>query len=228
MNKHLIVLSGGVGSRFGESTPKQYYRNEHGHMIITNSCLPFIGKGFSSITFVASDEFWDEIKNEISPFFEKETKFMFTKGGKTRQDSINNGVRKVKETFGKDRENFIFLQEAVRPFVSSDLVDRLINAPKEWNNVSPAIHPAVLYGWSKDGKVSELISKNAIVELQLPKRYSLDALFELIEKNNYDAATLVDESELFIKNGDVIHTIEGIHFNVKITFPEHKQLHKKG
>lgn len=230
MNKHLLVLSGGVGKRYGADIPKQYTRDSENNMIITLSLLPFIDKGFKTVTFVANKKYWKTIEKEINYLFPK-VSILFVDGGAERQDSINNGINKLVEHLGRITKNdHVFIQEAVRPFVTPKLVDDLINADETLNNVTPAINPPVLYGISngKDKTISELIPKKQLLELQLPKRYSLKDLNTLISKDNYDSKTLLDESELFLKAGQKINIIEGSTFNVKITFPEHKiTLNKK-
>lgn len=223
MIKHLLVISGGVGKRYGDSIPKQYTRNEHGTMLITNSCIPFVGKQFDTVTFVANEEYWDLIKSEVSTLFDR-ADINFVTQGKERQDSVNNGIYFIVKKYGLDEESYVFTQEAVRPFVTSELVANLINAPKEWDNVVPAINPPNVFGFVENGKVGKLIPKTDIVELQQPKRYHLKTIHNLISDSNYNSSTILDELNLFIDSGRKINIIEGAVFNVKITFPEHKKI----
>ena len=166
MNKFLIILAGGVGKRFNENLPKQYYVDRNGASILKKSVLPFSNKGFKKIIIVCDLQYKKMITNELD--FLK-TELIFTSGGSNRMDSLIKGLNIVKE----EKDGFVFIQESVRPYVSERIVDDLINAPIEWNAVSPSVSPPVLYGKLnlENNTSTQLYKKAEMVEFQLPKRY---------------------------------------------------------
>ena len=218
MNKFLIILAGGVGKRFNENIPKQYYVDRNGASILKKSVLPFNNKGFKKVIIVCDLQYKEMIIKELD-FLKIE--LIFTSGGSNRMDSLIKGLNIVKD----EQNGFVFIQESVRPYVSERIVDDLINAPKEWVAVSPSVSPPVLYGKLnlKDNTSTKLYKKTRMVEFQSPKRYKISVLLDCISNSDTNTSVILDESEYIIKNDYPINLIKGSYDNIKITLPFHKK-----
>ncbi len=226
MKKILVLLSGGAGNRYKAKVPKQYTKQASGDYYILDSVRPFLKFDISDIVVVCDLEFKDKIINIIGGLVR--SKMHFCEGGKSRQLSINNAIHFIKEKIEYDENTFIFLQEAVRPFVSEKMIENLIAADTSLSNVSTAINPAVLYGkYNPDtNEVEELIDKSSIVELQIPKRYNLARYIFFMEEYKGDPTDFIDESLYFTENNVKVFCVKGEFENIKITLPSHRFIAK--
>lgn len=214
----LLLISGGSGKRFGQELPKQYHKNMHGKMIIEQSIENFDHNKFAGAVVVSSEEFRSVcIKILKDRGFDE---VIWALPGKERTDSIRNGVNALVEKFGESEHNFVFIQEAVRPFVSKEMINNLIEIDKDKVVVSPAIHPVVLYANVLEDGTQSLIKKTNIVELQLPKRLNLSIANNLLNNTKKDSIDILDETELFLDAGYRIAFIPGEQSNIKITYFE--------
>ena len=222
MNKYLIILSGGIGSRFESNQPKQYFKAENGERIFKLSVKPFANKNFDRVVVVADKNYHNIIEEDLSSLNFLNIKF--AKAGSTRQDSIDNAIKEL--TNDGNRSGQIFIQEAVRPFVDSKIVKEIIDADKKHLTVSPGVNPPVLYSnFNYENKsANNLIPKSEIIELQLPKRHDLEKYLELRKKTKLSPSDFLDESQLFTEDGIDIHVTKGSYENIKITYPSHRFL----
>lgn len=214
----LLLISGGTGKRFGQATPKQYHKNKNGKMIIEQSIENFNSDEFEGAVVVSSEEYKDVCCDLLAQNGFKNV--LWAPSGKERTDSIRNGVNALVSKFGTGDKNFVFVQEAVRPFVTRKMIDALVNFDDSKVAVSPAVHPVVLYANLNEDGSQSLIQKTNIVELQLPKRLNLSIAHELINNTQKDSSVILDETELFLDAGHRISFVPGEQSNIKITYFE--------
>ncbi len=118
-----LILSSGVGSRFGSDIPKQYLK------ILGKEAISYVidaakgAKTVDKIIIVAHEPFKTRLNAEYG--------LEVVEGGDTRNRSFRNGVDYIKAK-GYDCENLIVL-DAVRPFVTSEIIDSYLNRMNEYN-----------------------------------------------------------------------------------------------
>lgn len=107
-----LILSSGVGRRFGDGTPKQY------NLLLGKEVISYVinaakdAKTIDKIVCVASGDY----VKELSETYGLET----TAGGETRNESFRKGLEYIK---GKYDCKKVIILDAVRPFVSGVLID---------------------------------------------------------------------------------------------------------
>lgn len=110
-----VILSSGVGSRFGGSLPKQY------NLLSGKEVISYVidaareAKTIDKIVCVASGNY----VKELAETYNLET----TEGGETRNESFRKGLEYIKERYDCKK---VMIFDAVRPFVSGELIDRYI------------------------------------------------------------------------------------------------------
>jgi 2-C-methyl-D-erythritol 4-phosphate cytidylyltransferase len=210
MNKlDVIFLMGGEGKRARLGYPKQYARIG-GIPIFIHSIQAFLKEDIepyiNKIIIVAQKERYDEIEKMLIQY--NILKFCFHYAGKTRQESVYNGLQCVKT-------KHLLITEAVRPFQSSNLIKNIINNEK--NFITPISQPKAtvidIFGNSYD--------RNRIGEVQMPQKYSYDLLHtahEIAKKKKLSNFT--DDSDLVINIiNECPYIIKGEEPNIKITTP---------
>ena len=135
-------------------------------------------------------------------------------GGKTRQDSVNNCLKHT----GKDTD-FILVHDAVRPFISRELIAKTIQAARD-NQAAAAAVPSksTLKRVTDNYEISETLDRRNIWEIQTPQVFKKDILINAYRK--YGALETTDDASLVEKTGIKVKVVLGSYFNIKITTPE--------
>jgi 2-C-methyl-D-erythritol 4-phosphate cytidylyltransferase len=113
------------------------------------------------------------------------------------------------------------IHDAVRPFVSKNLIHKLIKETKNYSSVIPGILiNDTVKRTDKNFIVRETISREYLYSIQTPQVFRYDILVKSFEKayeENYigtDEAAIVEYAEYKIK------LIEGENSNIKVTIKE--------
>ncbi|MBR0090503.1 MAG: 2-C-methyl-D-erythritol 4-phosphate cytidylyltransferase [Lachnospiraceae bacterium] len=153
-----IILSGGTGTRIRSDIPKQYMEVE-GHTMIADCLQSFFGHPKIDAVQVVAHESWHafirrQAEQAHRGAFERrraprrrraddgshlpDEKFRgFSAPGTIRALSIVNALRDLKETAADD--DIVIIHDAARPFVSADLISRLIEAASAQDGAMPAL-----------------------------------------------------------------------------------------
>lgn len=111
----IIIMSGGVGNRFGADRPKQYTLLK-GRPVIDYVIDAAKGSKVADAVVVVMDPSCIDYSEEL-----KSSGFTFALNGKERLDSLKSAFDCIKENY-PDCEGIIIL-DAVAPFVTSELID---------------------------------------------------------------------------------------------------------
>jgi 2-C-methyl-D-erythritol 4-phosphate cytidylyltransferase len=209
LNKYAVIVAGGSGLRMGTALPKQF--------------LPLCGKPvlwYSLETFLkAAPEMQiilvlpkDHVQagQDIINTTSDPARITITVGGETRFHSVKNGLAAVPGT------GVVFVHDAVRCLLTTDLIHRCYESTVEKGNAIPAIQPIdTLRIETPDG--SQLIDRSKVRIIQTPQTFFSDIIKKAFEQP-YDVS-FTDEASVVEKLGVAIHLIEGEATNIKITRP---------
>jgi len=126
----LLILSGGVGKRFGSDIPKQY------HSLCGKPVIEYVidyalkAKNVDRIVIVMDSCYMDYITERNNP------KLSFAQNGKERADSIKNGLDYIEKNFGKCDK--IVITQAVSPFVTDEIIDKYFSLLDDYDVVTTA------------------------------------------------------------------------------------------
>lgn len=133
-----------------------------------------------------------------------------TVGGETRFHSVKNGLAAI------DNPGVVFVHDAVRCLLSTDLIHRCYETTVEKGNAIPAIQPIdSLRIETADG--NQLIDRTKVRIIQTPQTFFSDIIKKAFEQP-YDTF-FTDEASVVEKLGVAIQLIEGEATNIKITRP---------
>lgn len=122
-----IIMSGGVGHRFGADRPKQYVRL-NGRCVIDYVIDAVKGSELTDEVVVVMDPSCIDYSEEL-----KNSGFHFALNGKERPDSLNSAFEYIKDHF-PECERIIIL-DAVAPLVTSELIDDYLAKLDEYDAV---------------------------------------------------------------------------------------------
>jgi len=208
MYKYAIIVGGGSGTRMGGDIPKQFQLLK-GKPVVWHSIKAFANAYDDiKIIVVLPSAYLDKGEQLINEFGSYSVHI--TTGGETRFHSVKNGLRLVKE------ESIIFVQDAVRCLLTTELIHRCYRQAVEKGSAVPTVK-------SKDSlrlinkSETKPIDRNNIVLVQTPQTFQSKILLAAYNAE-YDEK-FTDEATVVENAGQKISVIEGEENNIKITRP---------
>jgi 2-C-methyl-D-erythritol 4-phosphate cytidylyltransferase len=193
----VILLSGGVGSRFGSSLPKQYHLLL-GKEIILHSLDLFLSLEFPEIIVVCSEQ--------EEPIFGGKN-VIFARQGKRRQDSMLSGLKKA-------TLDFVCIHDGARPLVRKEDVIKCYLAAKKNGAAALGTRVADTIKKEENGSITTL-DRASLWQMQTPQIIKRELLLKAVE----NLGTVTDDLSIIENFGHTPAIIEGSASNIKITNP---------
>lgn len=221
---YAAVLAGGIGNRMGANLPKQYLKigGNGGIPIIALTVGKFVHHPEVVHTVVLTPEAWVDYTKELLETYLPETdKYTVIPGGETRNDTLYNSISFFESHYEVADEDIILTHDAVRPFVTTRILDDNIRMAKQYgacNTVIPATDTIMV---SQGGEVIESIpDRSTLYQVQTPQTFRLRKLKSLMERlTPEETKVLTDGSKIFLMNGEPCYLVQGEVYNMKITYP---------
>ncbi len=210
-----IIPAAGKGIRFGEKIPKQFILLK-GKPIIVHTLEKFEKHPeIHQMVVVTSKAFIPEVE-KLRKKFKLKKLVKIVGGGRTRQESVFNGVFSVETC----EEDIFLVHDAVRPFVSEKLISKLLEKIKEGDAVIPVLPVRDTLIRAKEGRVVEKINRDEMFLVQTPQVIKAEILKKCLKKAKDLSLEFTDESTLLLHFGIHSLLIEGEIINFKITYKE--------
>ena len=210
MNKvSAIILAAGSGTRFGE---KKQFKKLNGKPIWTYSLKAFVkSKYVGEVVLVIPQEFLSEIQSSLTiKKLSNQIDIKIVKGGKSRQNSVVNGLSVVKNKY-----NLVCIHDAARPFVRSSYIKKTIEACTEFDSSIVAVAATDTIKKVENETVKKTIDRNYIWMAQTPQTFQKEKLLKAFKL--FSHVNITDESMIMELAGFSTKIIEGDANNLKIT-----------
>lgn len=217
---YAVIAAGGTGSRAESTLPKQYTKLA-GKPVIIHTTEKFVAeKSFRKIILTCPEAWLNYTKELIESEFGKDV-IEIIAGGTTRNETIMKAVDFIKSTDGITDETVIITHDAVRPFVSGELIrEHIRKAPlcNALGTVIPATDTVVV---SENGLLADNTPDRSKIYLcQTPQSFKAKKLQSLYEAlDDTEKAALTDTCSIFTVSGEKVELTEGDTINFKITYP---------
>lgn len=157
----------------------------------------------------------------ILKFIGENNKIETLVGGRDRNDTIMNIIKVIQNKYGENEDDFIITHDAVRPFVTSKIIDENIEKVLEFkacDTVIPAIDTIVV---STDNKIiTEIPERRYMYQGQTPQSFQINLLKKLYDQlNENEKKILTDACKICVVKNTPVYLIEGMIENLKITTP---------
>ena len=202
-----IIVGAGRGVRFGGDIPKQY-------CLIGNECI--FAKTIKS--------FLNHSKiSDVTAVIAYEDKALFSKlcshlnnvhivfGEDNRQGSVRNGLNALCDK----KPDFVLIHDAARPFVSSSLIDDLIENVEKKDAVIPILRIRDTLKTIDEINVGNTVDRNAFACAQTPQAFNFSLIMEA--HNTFAKSIKTDDASLVEELGKRVSIIEGKDDLFKIT-----------
>lgn len=224
MGNYAIILAGGEGKRAGGVKPKQF-QEIFGKPVVWWSMKSFIesDKDMKLIAVVHPDyvDDWNVMWRELA--VQDFIPHSVCKGGKTRPESVANGLACVKE-HGGESDAVVLIHDGARPLVSVSMIRRGLDRLEKGTGLIPAVKSvnSLREIEHENGVSHEVISKSVdrskYVEVQTPQIFRFEDIAPLY-KNAERLSSFTDDASVAEANGIIIKLYEGETYNIKITHP---------
>lgn len=214
-----VILSAGNGNRFGSDLPKQFI-NLAGKKIIEYTIEAFeLNQNIDEICIVADQIYHKKLDELILKNGYKKIKNIIT-GGKERKDSSFNAIKKYEK---QKNVNLIF-HDAVRPFVSQQIINTTISALKNFNAVDVAIPTAdTIIEINSSNLINSIPNRIFLKRGQTPQAFKLETIKKahILAQQDNEKIVFTDDCGLVkhYLNEDTF-VVNGEEKNIKITYPE--------
>ena len=214
-----VILAGGVGSRMGVDTPKQYLIVKDKPIIVY--CLEIFEKHneIDKIVIVVSDEWKDYVEENVKKF--AITKVCgYASAGETRQHSIYNGLKSTEEN--APDTDICIIHDAARPLVSDEIISDCITGATVDDGAMPVITVKDTVYQSKDGKsIDNLLKRSELFAGQAPESFKFREYLNIHNSvSDAEIAATAGSSEIAYRHGMKIRLVKGSERNFKITTVE--------
>ena len=203
-----IILAGGVGSRMGQSIPKQFLALA-GKPIILHTLERLEQMDEVDEIIVSCHPQYKELLQMYIAAYMLKKNYIIVDGGETRQQSAYLGVSAAKN-------DDIIIHEAARPFVSAEEFHALM--AEEADNATYGIEIPFTVSIRTDGAITGLLERDQLVNIQLPQKFKKEPLLKAYEQAEADGLHFTeDTSLLFHYTKKPVKVLEGSPNNIKIT-----------
>lgn len=202
-----LILMGGEGRRLGSAVPKQF----HGLgslKVYQHTLETFRQSGlFQEIILVCHPDWIEGVREETAHLPEVKV----IAGGETRQASSLEGLKAC-----HPQCHYVMIHDAVRPFVSLEILQNNAEAVLKYRAVDTVISSADTLVITEDGSTIDSIPpRHHFRRGQTPQTFAYSLISEAHEKASSKNAT--DDCCLVMDLGVDVHLVEGSDENLKIT-----------
>lgn len=211
----VVIVAAGSGSRMKRDINKQFIKLD-GKEIIAYTIEKFYkSEDIDDIVIVIKEN--EEkyfIENIINKYGFDNIKLAY--GGKERQDSVYNGIKKLNRNC-----EIVLIHDGARPFVNEDIIKNSIKEAKENNAVVVGVPVKdTIKVVDSDGNIVDTPNRSLLWSVQTPQSFKYEIItkaYEYAYSNDYYGT---DDAMLVEHIGYNVKMIEGSYDNIKITTEE--------
>ena len=138
----------------------------------------------------------------------------FCIGGETRRESAGSGVQLV-----DPGAELILIHDSARPFVSIDVIDRVVEAASQVGAALPVLPVVDTIKREEDGMIMETLERSGLGRAQTPQAFKAGLIRELHARASETGSTASDDAALCESEGHPVAAVAGDPWNLKITTP---------
>ena len=211
-----IIPAAGRGLRMRSARPKTLMPLL-GKPILAWAFDPIIKLGvFSEILIACPPEETDSVGGIINEHASAGAPIRLVTGGKTRQDSVSNGLRAISVDC-----DLVAIHDGARPLLTQQLMQDVLDRAKETGAAIAAVPSKdTVKLCDEEGIVSKTLDRSRAWLVQTPQCFRRDVLVSAYEKAARDGYLATDDAALVERAGTPVHIVMGSYENIKVTTPE--------
>ena len=213
--KVAIIPAAGFGTRFSPDTPKQLFKLNDVSIIEKTISAFELCDQIDEIIIPANEA----VREQVNLSKHNRKKIMLIPGGDTRAESVYQALKEV-----TDGEALVIVHDAVRPFISTAEIAKLIDEYEKRNAdilvFGIPVYESLKLIDSETLKIKKSVDRNEYYLAQTPQIASAKILSEAYAQSLSDNFFPSDECEAVERYGGRGEFVPGSRKNIKITVPE--------
>lgn len=212
VRKVAIIVAAGSGSRMGGVIPKQF-QELAGTPLAIHPGLQFrrFEPGMELVYVIASGTalIWETLLQKYFP----EGNWRLCMGGKTRYESVRNGVRSI-----SGESVLVAIHDGARPFIDPGIISRSFQTAYSAGNAVVAVPVKDSLREAGDDGRSRSVDRTRFFSVQTPQVFWIGDLRPVYMQE--DNPLFTDDATVMEQAGFSINMVEGSYANMKVTTPE--------
>jgi len=211
-----LLTAAGLGTRMHQDIPKQFIHVDDKPVIVYTMEAFQNHPSIDAIIVVTLDSWSDVLWAYAKQFNITKLKWVVP-GGETGQESIWNGLVKIKEETKED--TVVMIHDGNRPMVSSEIISDSLATYKKYGNACAVIPCTEVVFESDDGLEScRSTDREKLFRTQTPHTYKLDDLIAAhIDAKKRGIKSTAASCMLMKELGKMTYFSKGSEENIKIT-----------
>ena len=222
------ILAGGIGSRMHRADlPKQFLPLGNKPIIIHTLEKFLTCSRFDRIYIGVHSDWMEYMSDLIERYvdFAKE-RICLVDGGTDRNDTILHIIEAIEGNYGISDSHIVITHDAVRPFVTLQILEENIDAAEEYgavDTVVPAVDTIVV---SENGAcITNIPQRSIMYQGQTTQSFRVSLLKRLyLSLSEEEKRLLTDACKICVVRNSPVYLVKGSVMNVKITTPEDYQI----
>jgi 2-C-methyl-D-erythritol 4-phosphate cytidylyltransferase/2-C-methyl-D-erythritol 2,4-cyclodiphosphate synthase len=211
-----LIVAGGRGVRTGSPVPKQYARIGE-EMVLARTLRAFLAHpGIDAVQAVIGEDDADGYGAAVEGL-DRTRLLPPAYGGPTRQASVHNGLEALK-AHAPDR---VLIHDAVRPFVTGDVIARVLEALDDAPGAIAAIPIAdTLKQAGADRRIAGTLDRSQVWRAQTPQGFRFPEIFAAHAAAQAAGIAMTDDAAIAEWAGLPVTLVMGAERNRKLTTAE--------
>ncbi len=211
----VLIPAAGMGRRMGKAVAKQFLPLGDKPML-AHTLLAFqrAAEIDEIIPILSKEDMESCLRDIIEQYHVTKVKTLVV-GGKERQDSVMNGLKKL----DKDA-SVVLVHDGVRPFVTAEMIRESVEFAKKGECVVVGVPlKDTIKEVDDKGLVRHTLERSKLWAIQTPQAFPFKALKRAYEESYQHRISGTDDAMLVERAGGKVRVIMGSYENIKITTP---------
>lgn len=214
---YALILGSGIGSRMGNTTlPKQFLKIGNKPIIIHTIEQFILSTRVNKIIVVVSSDYENYLKDLFKEY--KLNNIDIVIGGSDRSSSMINGCNYILDNYAVNDNDIIITHDAVRPFVTSRIINDNIDKIKNYDAIDTVIPATDTIVEVDDDIISNIPIRSKMFQGQTPQTFRLKELVSIYNSlSNKEKEILTDACKIYTLKNKRVGYVKGEIYNLKIT-----------
>ena len=212
-----VIVAGGSGRRMGAAVPKQYLELCGVPILVRTMCAFAAWDRLDDMILVTAEDQMEYCVEEIVARYAIPKVRAVTAGGKERMESVRAGLAACPDA------DYVFIQDAVRPFVTRDILERGWQMARACGNAVCGV-PAkdTVKIADAEGVVQQTPPRDRVWIVQTPQIFSGPLIRSAYEALGDCAPAGITDDAMVLEYSRKapVHMFQGAYTNIKITTPD--------
>jgi 2-C-methyl-D-erythritol 4-phosphate cytidylyltransferase len=206
-----VIPAAGQGKRMNAGISKQWIELL-GKPVLAHTLDVFEkDPACAGIILVGSEQELQQMQNFVQTFQYTKVR-QIVPGGKERQQSVYEGLKKVPEDAA-----LVLVHDAARPFITIDSIGQLVNKAADTGSAVLAVPVKDTVKRVVQHQVEETIDRSSLWAVQTPQAFRLSIVKRAHEEADSDGYLGTDDASLVERIGETVAIVMGDYHNIKLT-----------